>query len=237
MSGTEATPLIRGRAIGSSPRAPSEKGQEGGERGQGSLQSSQAQTHQPRSWTSNRLFWTLPGFGLAVAAGFISATQTIEFLRQPSLQQQQQQPQQGAAAAAGEGVVSSVGDLAARTVQESSGPSAQLDIFSGAEGLVSNAQQEQLRVQGRISSPTTDADSTAATEVNRPDSLDSSRHGLESEGLAADGVVDAGVGGRGADGSEAMRSDGQGTRSGGGWRSNGISKNSGQYHELHYEQE
>ena len=231
MSGTEATPLMGGRALGSNPRVPSELGEEEDDekeyvRGQRLLQSAQAQAHRPRSWTSSRLFWTLPGFGLAVAAGFISATQTIELFRQPSQQQQQQQQQQQGGAG---GAVSSVSGLAANTVHESSGPSARLDVFSGAEGVVGSAQQDPDRIS---TTPTTAVDFSADTNANGPDGSGSSRHGLGSEGQTAradvsEEGVDAGVGGEGTDGIGAMRSDGLGTRSGGGWRSNGAAKNSG----------
>ena len=179
MSGTEATPLMRGRAQISSLRAPSEKEEEegGGDVGRDQLLLQPPQAHRPRSWHSNRLLLALLGFGMAIAAGFISATQTIERFRQPS---QQRQQQQGGAGTEGGGAASSVGDLA-RTVHGSGEPLPRLDVSSGADGRAGNARQEP-----QDSTSTRPADSTASTiTVNGPGPAWSG-HGLGSEGQTAE---------------------------------------------------
>ena len=237
MHGTEATPLIRGRAPGSGPRARWEE-EDGGEHSRRTLQSSKAR---PR-WTPDRVFLATLGCAMAIAAGFISATQTIERFRQPSQVQQQQQQQQQlqGGVADGEGGGGGGGgrpaggnELASATpVSNELLPAAappRLGIFTGPEGLTTSktkAQQQQQTTQPEgkgISIPPPSA--SAATAV----------HGMEigdyqtdnsGSGQGLDGGV---VGGGEGDGTGAVRSDGQRARAGGGWRSNGISKNSGQH--------
>ena len=257
MSGTEVTPLMRGR--GSDPRVPTEE-EEGGARSRGS------QAHRRRIWTSHRAILTLLGFGMAFAAGFISTTQTIERFRQPSQQQHEQQQQGGGG---GGGVASSLNSLA-RTVHEESGePSARLGMLSGGEGLVSAQQprQDSMPPPSDAASSTTTttpaaaaaaagggaaavaaaaaaaaagggggsgtAGATAIPSVNAPTSGSSgeSAHGFRSEDQTAavdsEGGVADGFSRGEAHGIGAALSDGLAARAGGGWRLNGINKNSG----------
>lgn len=143
MKGTETTPLIRGRAPGSDPRVSSQDEEEegvGAGRTRRLLRSSQARTR----WAPDRVFLATLGFAMAMTAGFISATQTIERFRQTSQEQQQQlQGGVGGGGGAGEGAgggaeeQSASGNELASTAHESSElPSAlRLGVPSSSGGV------------------------------------------------------------------------------------------------------
>lgn len=251
MQRTEATPLIRGRAVGYGPRAPSddEESEEGvSQRSRPVLESSRAPP--PCGSARNQVFFALLVFGVAMVAGFISATKTFELHRLSSQKQPQQQQSGGQGEGAGGGREGDSSDhqiLDGAVVQEGSNDRESLatrigDLLSGGVEEEEpdfphyqqhhQAQQQQLDSSNSIALSHSAA-TAAATAVKGDPESSSNGHGLASEdhsAVAADlsgseGHADSGT--DGGDEAGAVRSDGRGGRAGGGWRSNGSSRNTG----------
>lgn len=262
MQDTEATPLIRGRAPDFGLRAPSEE--EGGEDGMGKgggdgwelVDLPRFRRTGTTSWSSpDRVFMALLfiGFGMALTAGFTSATQMIDRFRPSSEEQLQQQAEvgggrgtegAGAGGAGGRGGAGGEGEAAKR--EGSSGNALIAKTIrkrSNYEHLPQRQQQQQSSSTVSLSAPvdastatatTTAADSTPA--VNSPPGVGGGWHELKHRDKATEVKfdsregVDVAIGGRDGDVGATGCSHCQEAEGGRGWRSHDISrKNAGTF--------